>query len=300
MGSQTHLVLWGTDADADWAMAEVARLEQRWSRFLPGSDVTRVNRAAGGPVAVAPETATLVATACTWWERTDGWFDPTVLDALVAHGYDVPFREVRARPVTRPVVESAPTGRRPIRIPAVGRPLPGRPTPGCAGVTVDPAAGTIRLPPGVHLDLGGIGKGATADLVIGGLHERGVASACLSMGGDIRVTGAAGWPVPVEDPLDEDRTWFTHLVTDGAIVTTTDRFRRWEHGGRTQHHLIDPTTGRPAETGLAAVVVAHAECATAEVLAKAAFVAGRAVGAALVARHGGEAWFRDATGAPLP
>ncbi|MBM3658777.1 MAG: FAD:protein FMN transferase, partial [Actinobacteria bacterium] len=293
-----HLVLWGTPADAAWAQAEIERLEARWSRFLPDSDVTRCNRASGhGPVEVAPETVDLVAAAIAWWHRTDGRFDPTVLHALEALGYDAPFAEVRARRVDRPVVRSAPPGHPELRIPAVSTAPDLRPAPGCAGIVVDRAAATIALPAGVGLDLGGIGKGAAADRVADGLRARGVTSACIGMGGDIRAFGPGngpagqGWAITVDDPLDPSRAWFTHVIDDAAVVTSTDRIRRWERAGRAVHHLVDPTTGSSARTGLAAVVVAAPSCADAEVLAKAAFVAGPDAGRALCDRFGVETWF---------
>lgn len=304
MGSRVHLVCLGSDEDVRWAAHEVARLEALWSRFLPDSDVSRVNRAAGaGPVRVAPETFALVRDACAWWAATDGWFDPTVLGALVALGYDAPFAEVRARPARAAVVRSAPRGLPTLEIPVLHRGGPGIPAPGCAGIRLDAAASTVALPAGVGLDLGGIGKGAAADRVVAGLAARGVPAACVSLGGDVRAFGAGngpggcGWAIPVEDPLDETRTLFTWPVGDGAVVTSTDRFRRWVHEGAEQHHLVDPTTGVPAEPGIVAVIAADRSCARAEVLAKAAFVAGPARGTALLARHGVDAWFVDTRGA---
>ncbi|MFA5885266.1 MAG: FAD:protein FMN transferase, partial [Acidimicrobiia bacterium] len=303
MGSHAHLVLLGDTADAEWAEREVRRLELHWSRFAPTSDVSRANRAAGrNEVAVAPETILLVEEAVDWWHRTDGWFDPTVLHALEALGYDATFTEVRDRPAGLPVVRSAPPGRPELRIAAVGRTPEPAPAPGCAGIETDRAAGTLRLPHGVGLDLGGIGKGKAADRVAAGLRARGVTAACVSLGGDVRAYGAGngpdgrGWAIPVEDPGDESRVLFTHTVDDGAIVTCTDRFRRWVYGGRVQHHLVDPTTGLPADTGLTAVVVADTTCARAEVLAKAAFVGGPGRGGALLARFGVDAWFVDQSG----
>lgn len=295
MGSHVHVMLWGTDADAAWAEQEIARLEARWSRFLPCSDVARINRAAGrGDVAVTPETIELVVDACAWWAATDGWFDPTVLRALEANGYDAPFADVRARPATTPVVTSAPPGLPPMHIPAVG-PVRALPAPGCDGIAVDRDAGVVALPADVGIDLGGIGKGAATDRVVAGLRARGIPAACVSMGGDIRAFGR-DWAIPVLSPVDPARVLFTHMVDDGALVTSTDQIRRWVQDGRAHHHLIDPTTGRAAETGLTAVIVAADSTARAEVLAKAAFVAGPERGAELLMRHGVDGWFVDARG----
>jgi thiamine biosynthesis lipoprotein len=260
MGSHAHLVLRGTPADALWAQHEIERLEYRWSRSYGCSDVARCNRAAGrSEVAVASETLDLLASAILWWRATDGWFDPTV-PAHEADGSDGP-------------------------------------TPGCAGIVVDHATNTVWLPTGVGIDLGGIDKGAAADRVVAGLATRGVVAACVSLGGDVRAYGDGhsasghGWGIPVLSPSDGANVMVTREVHDGAIVTSTNGIRQWVHRGRREHHLIDPTTGRAADTGLAAVVVADHSTARAEVLAKAAFVAGRERGTDLLARFGVDGWF---------
>jgi thiamine biosynthesis lipoprotein len=142
------------------------------------------------------------------------------------------------------------------------------PAPGCEGIVVDHATSSVYLPDGVGIDLGGIGKGAAADRVVAGLAARGVVAACVSLGGDVRAYGSGH---------------------DGAIVTSTSGRRHRVHCGR--HHLVDPSTGRAADTGLAAVVVTDHSTERAEVLATAAFVAGRERGADLLARFGVDGWF---------
>src|SRR5688572_21518950 len=105
MGTEVHLVAVGAPAGAlDRARRRVAALERRWSRLGEASDVSRLNRAAGEPVAVSPETVTLLELAIEGWRLTGGRFDPTVLPALVAAGYDRTFTEVAADPAaaTRP------------------------------------------------------------------------------------------------------------------------------------------------------------------------------------------------------
>ena len=94
----------------------------------------------------------------------------------------------------------------------------------------------------------------------------------------------------MEDPHDERRLLLTHPLGDAAIVTSTRLFRCWVHGGRPRHHIIDPATGEPADSGVAAVIVVDREAWHAEGLAKAAVVAGREEGRALLERHGVEAW----------
>ena len=265
MGAEAHLRVLGPGATALLARAEarLAELEACWSRFLPGSDLSRVNAAAGQPVTVQPETAELVELALAAWALTDGRFDPTVLPALVAAGYDRSFAVLAARG-------------------PAGAPGPAQPAPGCAAVEV--RAGTVHVPPGVQLDLGGIGKGRGADLVAAQLLAQGATGACVNLGGDVRVAGSPpaaspsaevdevgeAWTIAVEHPL-EPATIVTLALAGGAVATSTTAYRRW---GEDAHHLIDPATGRPARTDLLAVTVVAAEAAWAEVVAKAALLAG--------------------------
>jgi thiamine biosynthesis lipoprotein len=164
-------------------------------------------------------------------------------------------------------------------------------------VELDSLVSAVRLPVGVAIDLGGIGKGAAADdvsaeLVAAGV--RGVTGVLVNLGGDLRARGEApqphGWVVDVDDPLDTGRTGLLALA-EGAIATSTKLRRAWTRGARTLHHLIDPRTGEPAETGLASVTVVAGEAWRAEVLAKAAFVAGVDDGRALVEGAGATGLF---------
>lgn len=284
MGTWVHLLVEGAGHRAgallEQAVARIEDLERRWSRFLPTSELSRLNAAAGHPVLLAPDTYLLVEQAVAAWRATAGRFDPTVLDALVAAGYDRTFAEVAAAP------GAATTATAP---------------PGCAGIDLDPVLCAVTLPPGVHLDLGGIGKGWTADLVVDQLLAGGATGACANLGGDLRVAGDAptehGWTVAVEHPLDHDRTLATIALLRGAVATTTRTRRRWTTpAGADHHHLIDPATGAPAATGLASVTTVAADATTAEVVAKAAFVAGLDDGRALVEATGTAALFVDDAG----
>jgi thiamine biosynthesis lipoprotein len=269
----------GPDGSGEVARSMVERLERCWSRFRPDAELVALNSSTDWSVSVSPALAGAVHRAATAWRLTDGWFDPTVHDALVAAGYDRTFTEMPDRSV--PVAPAADV-------------------PGAGGVRVDAGAGTVRRPPGVHLDLGGLGKGLAADLVVERLLELGVATVSVSVGGDVRVGGVppdGGWRIPVEDPFDDSSLMVTAVLDAGAIVTSSTRVRRWPtDDGGWAHHLIDPTTGRPARSGVAAVVVIAAEAWWAEVLAKAALVAGPDLGAELLERHGAQGWMvRDDT-----
>lgn len=244
MGTDVLLLAAGVDDDAlASAEALVATCERRWSRFLPDSELCRLNAAAGRPTLVPPETYDLVAAAIDAWRVTDGGFDPTVLGALVASGYDRTFDAIHEPAATPPA-----------------------PAPGCAGIVLDDALGAVTLPPGVALDLGGIAKGHTADLVVEHLRALGATAALADLGGDIRVWGDA-WAIAAAGEV--------LVVMDGAVATSSVERRRWlAADGRSRHHLIDPATGASTDGRFASVSVVAATASTAEVLAKAAIVAG--------------------------
>ena len=175
MGTIVRVVVHGgSDGLVEWAEREVRRLESRWSRFLAESDVVRMNAAAGGaPCPVASETIDLVdARAVELWNLTDGRFDPTILRALEACGYDESFERVRDRAPdgSRRELVTAPPGLDAIRVVVRQPRARSERAPGCSGVTVDAVARTrSSCRAGVAIDLGGVGKGYAGDLVARGL-----------------------------------------------------------------------------------------------------------------------------------
>jgi thiamine biosynthesis lipoprotein len=244
MGTEMELLL---DAESDGPLAEaeeeLRRLESLLSRFLPESELSRLN--AAGSLDVGPELLELAELAVVARVRTGGRFDPTVHDALVAAGYDRPFDLLD--PASRPV--DTPRAR-------------------CAGaVAVDCHAGRIALEPGYRLDLGGIAKGWAADRVVAFLSESG--PALVNAGGDVSAAGAA-WPVGVETPAG---TLTLELEAGGIATSGRDR-RVWQRDGGECHHLIDPVTGEPATSDVLTVTVAATSAAEAEVLATSLFLAG--------------------------
>ena len=265
MGTQAHVVIAAHPAREDmlteFAARELNLMERRWSRFLPASELSRLNAAAGKPVIVSADTFNVIKSAVDAWEHTDGRFDPTIHDALCAIGYDRTFGDV-ARSDDAPGVAA--------------------PSPGCADIELDHCLREVRLPRGVHLDLGGIAKGAAADLVVSRLLEAGADGACVNIGGDIRVEGraptAAGWII---DITFGDELHRRIALGGGAVCTSTRTKRRWMTAGGERHHIIDPHRGRSA-TGLRWVSVVAARATQAEVLTKTVFVAGAQAGRRIV------------------
>jgi FAD:protein FMN transferase len=146
----------------------------------------------------------------------------------------------------------------------------------------------------VGIDLGGETFAHAADLLTEGLMARGVTSGQVALGGDMRVFGPGAdaddaWMIDVHHPAD-DRTLFRFPLVDEALVQSTRLIRRWTRAGRPLHHLVDPRTGWPADTGVVSVVATAAEAWFAEVVAKAVFVAGERDGLALANRLGVDVW----------
>jgi thiamine biosynthesis lipoprotein len=253
MGSDVSLYAPDTDRTPT-ALAAVRsvfeREEQRFSRFRGDSELTRVNEAAGRWTPVSPAFEALVTEALRQAEATGGLFDPAVLDAIVAAGYDRDFDEViaGARGALHP---ARPCGRwREIQL------LDGR----------------ILLPEGVGLDLGGIAKGWTADLAAATAVEVGLPWALVSAGGDLRIAGdAPTLDLTVEDPYQRGGSLATLRLSSGALATSTTVRRAWGDG---LHHVIDPMTGAPADASLVQATVWAQTCAEAEVLATWALLTG--------------------------
>jgi len=239
MGTEIELLVHaeGADAALDAAEQEFHRLESLLSRFRPDSELSRLNR--DGAVDASHDLLRVVALSLDGRERTGGRFDPTVHDALVAAGYDRTFDEVAS--VARSDTWSPPS--------AGGE------------VTLDGAR--IELEPGVHLDLGGIGKGYAAERAAELLATAGP---CLvNAGGDIAVRDGS-WPVGVDALTLE-------LSNCGLATSGRDR-RHWRRGDRELHHLIDPKTGEPADSDVLRVTVVASDAVEAEIAAKALFLSG--------------------------
>lgn len=254
MGSDVHIMVVDGPPDAtDRAREAIADLERRWSRFLPGSEISALNTAKGAATQVSAATALLIELAVKGWALTAGRFDPTVLDALEAAGYDRSFEtidDVTSNRCERPPQPQA--------------------APGCHDIRTDTETGWVRLPRGVRIDPGGIGKGLAADLAAAMLDTDGARGALINVGGDLRVIGAPGpdhaWTV------DVDGTDLRLQLGDAGVATSSRLRRTWRHDRLTRHHLIDPRTGEPSTTRFTTATVIAATAWRAEVLAKAAML----------------------------
>ena len=264
------------DAAAAAAMARRALLtwHDRFSRFTESSELSRLNRDPAATVAVTPLMRRVIETGLTAARDTNGLVDITLADEIERAGYASHFDGEGAD--LRAALDAAPP-----RAPAARHP-----NERWRQISVDPRAWTVRRPPGLRIDVGGIAKGVFADELAPLLE--GFDAYVLDCAGDLRVGGRAGVlrPVHVAAPFGTSPL-LTFALSGGAVATSGISHRSWIDGdGRPAHHLLDPRTGAPVFTGIVQATALAPTAAQAEVLAKAAVLSGPASAAEWLP-HGG-------------
>lgn len=244
----------------DVLQAEAARWERIFSRFDAESELSRVNRSNGEPVRVSHDFLDVLDDAIAGFIQSAGRFDPSILDTLELEGYDRTFHSIR---------------------PGDERDEPERfrhtDSWKLLDVSLDFKSGTVRLPAGLRIDLGGIAKGAFVDRMM----PRFVTwpGALLNAGGDLALVGSppqrSTWQIGVQHPdrLDEDIAALSlRAGTYSAVATSTTRRRQWKRGDRSVNHLIDPATGRAVDIETPSVTVVANTVTQAEIETKSAIV----------------------------
>ncbi len=259
MATWVDIMAFGASREAvDGALERVHGLEKLWSRFLPTSDVSRLNAALGDPVAVSTNTILLIKMMQEGHRLSAGRFDPSILPALVGSGYYASINDRGAVTLLPADAESA----------------------GCRmdAIVIDETLSTVQFPRGLSLDPGGIGKGLAGDLVVAELLAAGASGAMVNLGGDLAIGGSTpdgrGWPVQITDPHHVDEALLEFCVSAGGVATSSSKTRTWTTGGETRHHTIDPATNASAATDIASVTVTAGSAAEAEIHATTTLILG--------------------------
>jgi thiamine biosynthesis lipoprotein len=285
MGSRVRLLIGEPGAGgapaavaAGEARRFVAEFEAALSRFRPESELSGLNADPRERVSASKLLRGAVQAGLAAARRSGGLVDPTLLAAIEDAGYVASRTGWQAPPLRAALAET------PGRAPA--RP---NPTPSWQLFEVDDDGGTISRPPGVGFDTGGTGKGLAADMIAARL--RGYSRFVVDCGGDIRIGGPAALAHPydvfVEHPLTGERAYVLKLGS-GAVATSGLDRRIWRvANGRYAHHLLDPSTGTPAWTGLIGATALGATAVEAETLAKAALLSGPEGARTFLAGRGG-------------
>lgn len=270
MGSLVEITAWTTDASAageafDHAFREFDRLDALLSVWKDGSDVLRLNAAAGqSAVKVSGETLEVLSIAhdvSTW---TGGKFDITF--GALADVWKFDHDQDNTVP-TRAQIEA--------RLPLVD----------FEQVVVDRAAGTAFIrKPGMRVHLGGIGKGYAVDRAVALLKERGLRDFMIQFGGDLYVAGSNGgkpWKLAIADPRGAHDPFATIEMSDGTFSTSGDYERAFIKDGVRYHHIIDPDRGEPARLCRSVTLVTN-RAVIADAVAKGVFILGPRDGMALI------------------
>ncbi len=250
------------------------------TRFDPYSELSRLNADPREEVPISAVPAGALRAALYAAELTDGLVDPGLLDELERAGYASSRVGVESADLREALLQAPPR-------------RPARPRHVADWRAVEVGEGFVRRPPGMRFDLGGSAKGHAADSAAARLG--GYQSFAVDVGGDIVVGGNAGAPrvVVVEHPLGHHDLKFR--LGRGAIATSGLARRIWHTPNGFAHHLIDPSTGEPAWTGVVQVTAVAATAVQAEALAKAALLRGPEAGLRMLAPRGGVVVLDDGT-----
>jgi thiamine biosynthesis lipoprotein len=232
---------------------------------------------------VSPTLAVAVDAAVWAARRSGGLVDSTLVGALERAGYASSRASVPSAGIAEALLVAP--ERRPARPATESR---------WASISVDTAAGLVFRPAGVRIDSGGTGKGLAADLAADRLA--GYATYAVDAGGDLRIGGErpAERLVRIDHPL-RDEPAHELLLDRGAVATSGIRTRLWATKEGFAHHLLDPSTGRPAWTGVIQASALGATALEAETLAKMAFLSGPEGAAEILRRRGGLVVLDDGT-----
>ncbi len=209
--------------------------ENKFSRTLEGTDIWKINHAAGAPVEVAPETAQCISAALEYSKASDGLFDITI--GAVTSLWDF---VVGVKPDDAAIQEA---------VKHVDYHC----------VQVDGTTVTLTDPEAM-LDLGGIAKGFITDDLVGILRDAGCESAMLSLGGNVYVLGESfrgdNWNVGVQDPNGATDDVIASVPAQNKSVVTSGLYERsFTQDGVLYYHILDPKTGYPAQTDLASASI---------------------------------------------
>ncbi|MEA2153475.1 MAG: FAD:protein transferase [Solirubrobacteraceae bacterium] len=255
----------GRQGSAREAVELVRRRLEAWhesfSRFIPGSELSRLNEDPRWEVPVSAMMARLAQTVRVAAQLTDGLVDATLVDQIEAAGY--------AADLDEPVGLSDALALAPPR-----RPAAGGSAASWQSIEVNLSQRIVTRPPGVKLDSGGLAKGLFADVLAERLSSH--ASFAVDCAGDLSIGGAGAVTraIEVQSPFD-GRTLHTFQLRRTGVATSGIGRRSWlDDYGRPAHHLLDPATGRPAFTGIVQVTALAPSALIAEIHAKAAILSG--------------------------
>jgi FAD:protein FMN transferase len=237
--------------------------EKSLSRFRLDSELSQLNLRAGNPVIVSDVLWNVFNASVEAEYVTGGLINPLILNALISAGYDKSFDELEQDALLTSLETNVDV-------------------PSLHDVGTDELKRAICIPEGAQLDFGGIAKGWAAQQAMERLKL--TCPALVNAGGDIALSGLDSkgdpWPIGIEDPFNPESNFEILYLEGGGIATSGKDYRHWIHNGKSQHHLIDPVTGQPAQTDILTATVIAPTVLQAEAIAKAVMISGSEAGLA--------------------
>ncbi|MCC8182331.1 MAG: FAD:protein FMN transferase, partial [Clostridiales bacterium] len=253
------------------AVEEIQRLEALFTVGSEDSEISQLNRS--GSAVLSEDTAALLERSLELYESTGGAFDITVYPLMELWGFTTQDYQVP----TEAEIQTALT------------------LVGSDRISWDSANSAVTLDQGQSVDLGGIAKGYTSQTVIDLFREMGVVSAMVSLGGNVHCLGCkpdgSPWRVGIQDPTGTEGSIVAVIEVEDQAVITSGSYERYftdEATGKTYHHIIDPSTGYPAESGLCSVTVISSDGTLGDALSTALFIMGLENGADYWRQHSDE------------
>ena len=246
------------DTAEDLVRAVIADVDEACSRFRTDSELVRIQPHLPAGVRISPLLALLVESSLDAARLTTGDVDPTLGNDMDALGYDRDLAQVLLSP-SEVTPRIAPQGER---------------EPGWSRIRL--VDGVLTVPDGLRLDLGATAKAVAADRAAAHVSATLGCGVLVSLGGDIATAGPVpdgGWQVLVQD-LPADPAQQVTLRAGHAMATSSTQKRRWQHAGRSVHHILDPRFGLPAEPVWRSVTVAGSSCLQANAYSTAGIVRG--------------------------
>jgi thiamine biosynthesis lipoprotein len=248
MGTSFFCILVGADTEVCDSIYSLANeLENKWSRFIPDSEVMLLNNNPDSMCEVSDETLRLVSEMKLGFELTQGLYSGNIMGDLI----DMGFAASRTNPANITNWSAMSVGSKNL-----------------SDIEIDLDLKSVSVPRGVAIDAGGIGKGLAADLMSDYAMELGAMGVAIFAGGDVAVKGmardASGWKVNVCDPKNSDDFIAAVSLSRGGLATTSPKGWTIDNA----HHIIDPRTHKSSDSNVLQATVIAASASQAEMLAK--------------------------------
>ena len=276
MDTAMDFTVYGDAALLDEAETLIGSLEEQVSVTDEHSDIYAIDHTGSG--SLSGNAAELMEQALELCRRTGGALDISVYPIVRAWGFTTGSYQIPDEETIQSLL----------------------PLVDYTQIQYDAATGVVTLPEGMEIDLGSVAKGYAGQLAAQMLRNSGVESALLNLGGNVQTVGAkpdgSPWQIGIKDPQGED-AMMVLSVEDQAVVTSGGYERYFEQDGQTYWHIMDPSTGHPADSGLISVTIVGDEGVVCDGLSTALFVMGLEKAADLWAQSGDfEAVFVTASG----